>query len=59
MGLLFGAAFLAMAIIMLVFTVCFFVYCLLQGGATTIAMLFLLLFCLWCGRWVARTWKSI
>ena len=58
-NLLIGLASLVMGIAMLIFTVWFWVYCLLQGGSSTVAMLLLLAVSVLFGAWVVHTWRSI
>ena len=58
-SLLLSLAFLVMGFVMLLFTVWFWVYCLLQGGSSTVAMLLLLAFFVICAAWVVHTWRSI
>jgi hypothetical protein len=58
-NLLLGLASLVVGFAVLLFTVWFWVYCLFQGGSSTVAMLLLLAFFVMCGAWVVHTWRSI
>jgi ATP/ADP translocase len=58
-GILVSLALLVTGVAMLLFAVFFWGYYVAQGGWNTVAMLFMLVLCVACGRWVVRTWKSI
>ena len=58
-GLLVGVACLVAGLVMLLFAVVFWGYCLSKGGWDTVAMVAVLALFIACGRWAVRTRKSI